>query len=186
MPPLFVPALASIDDLVPHDGALTLEELEQLARGVAALPELWEPLVRIDPERRRYELLYEDDRLDAWVLSWLPGQATGFHDHDVSGVGIAVAQGVVREHQMRYAGDHVELELPVGSTRRGGAGYIHRVLHGDGEPAVTIHAYSPRLDWVGQYRLDDEGVLRREIHPGRRELTAQPIALGAVGALERF
>ena len=143
MPPVFIPALASIDDLVPHDGVLAVEELEQLAREIAVRPELWEPLVRVDPERRRYELLYEDDRLDAWVLSWLPGQATGFHDHDVSGVGIAVAQGVVREHQMRYAGEHVELELPAGSTRRGGSGYIHRVLHGDGEPAVTIHAYSP-------------------------------------------
>jgi hypothetical protein len=104
---VFVPALASIDDLVPHDGVLTLEELEQLARQIAVRPELWEPLVRIDPAGRRYELLYEDDRLDL---------------------------------------------------------------------------YSPRLDWVGQYRLDDE----REIHPGRRELTAQPIALGALRALERF
>jgi hypothetical protein len=36
---------------------------------------------------------------------------------------------------------------------------------------VTIHVYSPRLDEVGQYRLDEHGVMRREAAPGRTELT---------------
>jgi glycyl-tRNA synthetase len=31
------------------------------------------------------------------------------------------------------------------------------VRHQLGEPAVTIHVYSPRRDWVGQYRLGDDG-----------------------------
>ncbi len=56
-----------------------------------------------------------------------------------------------------------------------------------GEPAVTIHVYSPRLDWVGQYRIDDDGILRREPSPGRSELRPQLIAEGALaGVLERF
>jgi hypothetical protein len=54
-------------------------------------------------------------------------------------------------------------------------------------PAVTVHVYSPRLDWVGQYRLGDDGTVRREILPGRRELTTQLIADGALeNVLERF
>ena len=55
-------------------------------------------------------------------------------------------------------------------------------------PAVTVHVYSPRLDWVGQYRLDEEtGIVRREVRPGRNELTEQLIAQGALEhILERF
>jgi hypothetical protein len=185
--PVFVPALASLEELLPHDGILDPEELEQVARSIAARPVIWEPLVRLDPERRRYELVYEDDRMDAWVLSWMPGQATGFHDHYISSVGLCVAQGAVREDQMRYGMGHVERHLTAGVSRRGDPSYIHRVQYEDGEPAVTIHVYSPRLEWVGQYRIDDDGVVRREPSPGRNELRPQLISEGALhGALERF
>lgn len=185
--PLFVPALASLDDLVPHAGILDPHELEEIALRIAARPELWEPLTHRDPERRRYELLFEDERMDAWVLSWMPGQATGFHDHYISSVGICVASGEVREDQMRYGGNPLERVLRSGDSRRGDPSYIHRVRHWDGTPAVTIHVYSPRLEWVGQYRLDDDYVVRREPAPGRNELRAQLLAERALhGALERF
>jgi hypothetical protein len=50
-----------------------------------------------------------------------------------------------------------------------------------------VHAYSPRLDWVGQYRVDGDGVVRREVQPGRNELKEQLVAEGALaGVLERF
>ncbi|MGI8973249.1 MAG: cysteine dioxygenase [Gaiella sp.] len=186
-PPLFVPAVASLGDLVPHDGPLTPEELEAIASGIAARPELWRPLARTDANRRRYELVYEDERMDAWVLSWMTGQGTGFHDHYISSVGVCVAAGGVTEDLMRYGGDGLSLHLRPGDSRRGGPGYIHRVTHEDGEPAVTIHVYSPRLDWVGQYRLDEDGLVRREVRPGRQELTEQLVADGALdGVLERF
>ena len=117
----------------------------------------------------------------------MPGQGTGFHDHYISGVGIAVASGGIREDLLVYGGDDVELHLHAGDTRQGGPGYIHRVRHELGEPAVTIHVYSPRLDWVGQYRLGEDGVIRREVRPGRNELTEQLVAQGALErVLERF
>jgi predicted metal-dependent enzyme (double-stranded beta helix superfamily) len=168
---VFVPALASLSDLLPHGGLLSPDELEQVAAGIARRPEIWEPLVRVDSERRRFELIYEDDDLDAWVLSWMPGQGTGFHDHYVSSVGIACTRGVVREDWLRLGATELEFRLRPGDTRRGGPGYIHRVRHAQGEPAVTIHVYSPRLDEVGQYRADENGVVRREPAPGRTELT---------------
>jgi predicted metal-dependent enzyme (double-stranded beta helix superfamily) len=168
---MFVPALVSLSELVPHDGLLTAPELEEIASSIARRPEIWEPLVRVDAERRRFELVYEDERMDAWVLSWMPGQGTGFHDHYVSSVGIACVQGNVREDWLRFGAPEVEFRLGPGDTRRGGPGYIHRLQHARGEPAVTIHVYSPRLDEVGQYRVDDAGILRREAAPGRIELT---------------
>lgn len=186
--PLFVPALASLEGLVPHAGVLTPEELENVARSIAGRPEIWEPLARLDPARRCYELVYEDERMDAWVLSWMPGQGTGFHDHYISSVGLAVARGAVQEDQLVYGAPPVERRLQAGDTRRGDATYIHRVTHAAGEPAVTVHVYSPRLDWVGQYRIDETtGVVRREPAPGRRELKEQLIAEGALhGVLGRF
>jgi hypothetical protein len=185
--PLFVPALASLDGLVPHDGLLTPDELEEIARQVAARTDLWEPLAHCDLERRRYELVYEDDRMDAWVLSWMPGQGTGFHDHYISGVGLCVASGCVQEDLMVYGSEHQSRQLRAGDSRQGGPGYIHRVGHDEGAPAVTVHVYSPRLDWVGQYRLAENGVVLREVRPGRNELTEQLVADGALdGVLERF
>jgi hypothetical protein len=185
--PLFSPALDTLGDLVPHEGVLSPEELEEVARGIAGRPDIWEPLVRVDAERRRYELVYEDDRMDAWVLSWLPGQGTGFHDHYISSVGLCVARGGVTEDLLRYGTDPVGRHLRPGDSRRGGPGYIHRVQYDTGEPAVTIHVYSPRLDWVGQYRLDDDSVVRREPSPGRNELRPQLVAEGALhGVLERL
>jgi len=186
--PQHVPATASFGELIPRDGILTPDELEQLAQEIVGRPELWEPLVRVDPEQRRYELIHEDESLDAWVLSWMPGQGTGFHDHYISSVGLCCARGVIREDLMVYGEGHGEAQLGSGDSRRGGPGYIHRVRHALGEPAVTIHVYSPRLDWVGQYRLEDStGVVRREVRPGRNELTDQLVAGGALHrVLERF
>jgi predicted metal-dependent enzyme (double-stranded beta helix superfamily) len=184
---LFVPALTSLEGLVPHEGLLTPVELEDVARGLAARTDLWEPLVHDDATHRRYELVYEDDRMDAWILSWMPGQGTGFHDHYISGVGLCIARGCVREDLMVYGGEPQSRALQEGDTRRGGPGYIHRVSHEDGLPAVSVHVYSPRLDWVGQYRLDEDGVMQREVRPGRNELTEQLVADGALqNVLERF
>jgi hypothetical protein len=171
MKEMFAPSLASLTDLLPHDGILTPEELEQVAGRIGDCPEIWEPLVRVDSERRRFELVYEDDRMDAWVLSWMPGQGTGFHDHYVSNVGLVCVQGGVREDRLRFGAPELEFQLRPGDTRSGGPGYIHRVRHALGGPAVTIHVYSPRLEEVGQYRLDENGVMRREPAPGRTELT---------------
>ena len=185
--PLITPALASLGDLRPHDGLLPTYELEQLAVDIFERGEIWQPLVRTDAEQRRYELIYEDEQLDAWVLSWMPGQGTGFHDHYISGVGLCCARGCVREDLLVYGGPDIELQLRPGDTRQGGPGYIHRVRHQVGEPAVTIHVYSPRLDWVGQYRLGESGLVRREVRPGRNELTDQLISEGALEhVLERF
>ena len=63
-----------------------------------------------------------------------------------------------------------------GDTRRGPAGYVHSVAHGEDEPAVSIHCYSPPLMKVGQYRVDPCGVLRRDAEHGRRELVDETIA----------
>ncbi len=167
---------AACADLIPRDGVLDVAELEALSLAIAERPELWEPLTVVDPHRRRYRLLFEDERIDVWVLSWMSGQGTGFHDHDRSGVGLACAAGEVIEKQMLLPTGAASVSMTPGVSRQGPPGYIHSVAHVDGTPAVTIHAYSPRLERVGQYRVDDEGILRRSIEHGRQELLDYTIA----------
>ena len=49
------------------------------------------------------------------------------------------------------------VRMTPGVSRSGPGGYIHAVAHHAGEPAVSIHAYSPPLVRVGQYRRDPAG-----------------------------
>jgi hypothetical protein len=92
---------AATRELIPAAASLSAADLEQVAISIRDRPELWEPLLVIDVHRRRYRLLFEDERTDIWVLCWMPGQSTGFHDHDISDVGIAIAQGMIVERQLR-------------------------------------------------------------------------------------
>lgn len=167
---------AKVAALLDEPGVLELDALESFARRLAEHEDLWRPLVIRDENRRRYRLLYEDERVDVWVLSWMPGQGTGFHDHDLSSVGLAIAQGMVVERQMLIPTGATRLELTPGSSRQGGPGYIHSAAWGSGDPAVSIHAYSPPLLKVGQFRADENGVLRRHIEHGRQELMDHTIA----------
>jgi predicted metal-dependent enzyme (double-stranded beta helix superfamily) len=169
--------LAAVSALVPAgDGPLTTAQLVQLSADVAAREDLWRPLVVADSERRRYRLLYEDDRVDTWLIMWMPGQGTGYHDHAISAVGLVGVDGAVVEKQMRLPHGSSDVEVREGVTREGPAGYIHSVAHVEGSPAITIHSYSPPLMEVAQYRVDEHGVLRRETEHGRRELIDNTIA----------
>lgn len=159
------------------EGDLNVQQLTGLVKCIAGLPQLWRPLTVEDPKRRRYRLLFEDDRIDVWVLSWMPGQGTGFHDHDHSQVALMCVQGVILEKQMRLPSGISNVKMTSGTVRTGGPGYIHAVSHFQGQPAVSLHAYSPPLKFVGQYVVDDQGILERKIEHGRRELMDNTILL---------
>jgi hypothetical protein len=152
------------------------EELEDLVLQIARREDLWRPLVVVDHDRRRYELLYEDRSVDIWVLSWMAGQRTGFHDHDRSGVGLCCAAGCLDEGRLLLGGRAEPIRMTPGVARNGPGGYIHSVAHVEGAPAVSIHAYSPPLVVVGQYSQDAAGRLVRTPEHGRKELFDATIA----------
>jgi predicted metal-dependent enzyme (double-stranded beta helix superfamily) len=167
----FSDALAArTSELLEGEGIRSEEELATLVTRISARPDLWQPLVVVDPERRRYELLYDDDQVDIWVLSWMPGQKTGFHDHDRSSVALICAQGELDEGSLALGLRADPVRMTPGVVRTGPGGYIHSVSHVAGGPAISIHAYSPPLICVGQYKVDPQGRLRREPEHGRKEL----------------
>jgi predicted metal-dependent enzyme (double-stranded beta helix superfamily) len=151
-----------------------MEDPLELARGYAAQPELWGDLVSHDPDRRTYALLRDDDAVTAWVICWSDGHDTGFHDHDGSAGAVHVVAGRVVEERLRVGGPPARRVAEPGDGFGFRADDIHRVLHGGGPPAVTIHVYSPPLRRQGGYVIEDDGTLRRLSLSNAEEL--RPIA----------
>ena len=138
----------------------TPAELERVAAEYAALEELWTPHLDPHATERRFVSLHRDDRLDVWAIFWLPGNDTGWHDHDVSSGAVHVVEGALQEHVLRLGGSGRPRLVGPGTTWSFGPDHIHRVKCATPR-ATSIHAYSPPLWRLGQYSVTPRGVLRR-------------------------
>ncbi|TDD79701.1 cysteine dioxygenase [Actinomadura rubrisoli] len=128
--------------------------LAERARELAQNPEDWLHRVRLDPQGRWYERIHQDADHEIWVISWLPGQSTGFHDHGDSAGAFAVALGALEEHRVRAV-----REVGAGQARSFGPDYVHDVRNTSAAPAVSVHVYSPPLSSMRRYDVDAEGAL---------------------------
>jgi len=141
--------------------SLGVADLRGLVTQLAAEPDVWKPHVRHVPEQRTYALLRHDEDIMAWVISWMDTHDTGFHDHDLSSGAVAVLAGQIREERLRLGGGPLVRTFEPGDVFDFVASDIHRVAHGGGGPAVTLHAYSPPLWRMGAYEIGGDGGLRR-------------------------
>ena len=142
------------------DRDLTQAELEALAAAVAQQPESWAHHVAFDGEDRVYASLHRDAHVDLWLLCWTPGNDTGWHDHDVSSGAVVVVSGELVENNLTLANGARETRVGAGRVFSFGPDHIHR-LNGAVHGSVSVHAYSPPLWRMGQYAVNDAGVLRR-------------------------
>ena len=148
--------------VAPLSRDLDRGELRELVAQIAADPERWRPLVRHGTADRAFEQLWRDEHVDIWVISWMNGSDTGFHDHDVSRGAVAVVEGEVIEERLVVGGAPRELPHPAGGVFDFGASHVHRMRQETDVPAVSIHAYSPPLWRMGSYAVAPDGTLRRE------------------------
>jgi len=150
VPYLTVPAADATRPGVPTSLAMTL----------AAHPERWRPLVGYRPDTRWYRLLEQTDRHEVWLLSWLPGQGTGLHDHGPASGAFAIAAGTLTERVVAAKPGRAPVEvtrtLEVGSSRAFGPHYVHQVTNTGTVPAVSVHVYTPGLTVMNRYRLEPE------------------------------
>ena len=117
--------------------------------------------MRYDPARRWYQRLLREEDREVWLLSWLPGQHTGFHDHGRSAGAFTVAQGSLRERTA--PGGRPEATgatLLPGSVRSFGPRYVHDVANESAAPAVSVHAYSPPLTAMDRFDVSDGRLVR--------------------------
>ncbi|MEE1738865.1 cysteine dioxygenase family protein [Streptomyces sp. BE147] len=118
----------------------TVAEFAGLARSIAADRAQWAPLVRFDTTTRWYHRLRTGPGYEVWLLSWVPGQGSGRHDHGPSSGALTVLEGELTEHSGR--GSRV---LGSGAQRVFAPGYVHEVVNDSLEPAVSLHIYYPGL-----------------------------------------
>ncbi len=140
--------------------SLEKSELQELVDRLAADTESWRDLVAFPDGQRHYVSLYRDEYVDVWLLCWTPENDTGWHDHDISSGAVAVVGGVLKEFNPRIGGAHVEVSVEEGVSFSFGPEHIHRLV-GEAAQSVSIHAYSPPLWRLGQYSIDEGGVMRR-------------------------
>jgi len=143
---------------------LSPNALRSIVRDLADRPAEWLHKVRLSAEDRWYERLELATDYEVWLISWLPGQSTGFHDHGGSRGAFAVALGELEE--LALAGPDHGLSIrrvTAGTARAFGPEYLHDVRNTSSGPAVTLHAYSPPLSELSRYDLRAGGLVRTAV-----------------------
>ena len=148
----------TLDTLPGRD--LAPEELRDLVATVASDPDAWAHLVGFHDQERVYASLHRDPHVDIWLLCWTPVNDTGWHDHDISSGAVAVVAGELVENNLRVGSPSLENRVGAGESFSFDSDHIHR-LNGAEKGTVSVHAYSPPLWRMGQYAVDEDGVLRR-------------------------
>ena len=130
----------------------------KIATSLARQQALWEPLVSYDPVARYYVRLSREHQFEAWLLTWLAGQGTAWHDHGGSAGAFITLRGVLTERHAEVGDGPPRIvrgdrELVAGTLRSFGSRHIHEVTNRGTEPAVSVHVYAPSLVEMHQYQV---------------------------------
>ena len=124
-------------------------ELVDLTRSIADEVEAGKyPYFQFDPDDRWHQRLYRDQRVDIWLLSWLPSQGTTLHDHGGSAGAFTVVTGELAEAVFvrgARAGGLSERVHPSGHSVGFDRRHVHDVRNLSAASAVSVHGYSPPL-----------------------------------------
>jgi predicted metal-dependent enzyme (double-stranded beta helix superfamily) len=153
-------------------------DLRSLVTDLAADPASWRHLVRHDPNKRTYEQIMLNEQVGVWLICWMNDHDTGFHDHDVSSGAVIVVDGLLREERLRVGREPASRIYSPGEIFEFRASDIHRMSHAGGGPAVSIHAYSPPLNRMGAYAIDELGTLSRSSVSYEEELRPSETVAG--------
>jgi predicted metal-dependent enzyme (double-stranded beta helix superfamily) len=141
-------------------------QLVDLVTRLAKQRLLWAPLITFDPVSRHYARLAAEREFEAWLLTWVPGQGTDWHDHGGSAGAFLTVRGTLTEQQAMVRHDRPprivpgSRELAVGGLRPFGTKHIHKVTNNALEPAVSLHVYAPALVEMNAYQDVDGDQLR--------------------------
>jgi rhodanese-related sulfurtransferase/mannose-6-phosphate isomerase-like protein (cupin superfamily) len=163
-------------------GLAAADQLQTISQTPAQLADIvetfassndWMERVRLRADQRWYERLYNGPDYDVWVISWMPGQSTGFHDHGDSSGAFVVVTGALEEsltHGRARA-------IPAHKPHTFGAGYAHDVRNISLAPAISIHAYSPPLTEMNEYDLEAGRLIPRSSAPSKSDVLRQDLHL---------
>jgi predicted metal-dependent enzyme (double-stranded beta helix superfamily) len=140
----------------------TAGRLVRLARELSGHTDLWAPHVQFAHDSRYAVRVAATSDYEAWLLTWLPGQSTGLHDHGGSPGALVVLDGELDEATLAPPRRHtpaamVHRALETGRSRAFGPHHVHDVRNTGTVPAVSLHVYAPALETMRRFVLDDEG-----------------------------
>jgi len=144
--------------------ALTVLPPVEALRGLADDPDLLD-LLDAPPEGRSFYLLQRTRDLELWLLAWAPGASTGWHDHGSAGGAHTVLAGTLEERTFQRGVQVADVNA--GDARSHAAGQVHDIRNPGPGPALSLHAYSPRLDAMNHYRLSGDRLVLVGAEPGR-------------------
>lgn len=139
---------------------LSAAQLAEIVSETAAAEQSWRPIVQFTPERRWFRRLALTIDYEVWLLSWLPGQRTGFHDHGDATGAFAVADGELLESLAAPGRRDVrQRTAAAGSVTSFGSRHLHHVSNVTATPAISVHAYSPPLTAMRRYEMTASGLV---------------------------
>jgi hypothetical protein len=124
-------------------------DVTRTALQLAADRSRWEGLVRFDAISRCRISLDVGVQYEAWLLTWLPGQHTVWHDHGGSDGAFVVLQGILTEQRAAVRLDSPPSAEPFAqqyayeSVRAFDGRHIHMLRNAAPRPAVSLHLYMP-------------------------------------------
>jgi Cysteine dioxygenase type I len=155
-----IPAATRVPAVPDHEpaGHVGPKELSRIAAQLVAEPWLWWPAVRYDEARRYYHRVVATATYEAWLLTWLPGQGTGLHDHGGASGAFVVAKGALEEVTVAVRdgqAHQVTRSLTPSRVRAFGAEHVHDVANRSAAPAISLHVYAPALSTMRRYERVD-------------------------------
>jgi hypothetical protein len=140
------------------DTRISTLDLSLVVRRIASQPQLWRPKVKYTADRH-WTRLPAPAGVDAWLVTWLPSQGTDLHDHGDSAAAFAVVVGALTEVRADDVLGVWSTQLAAPAVRVVEPGIVHDVRNDLLRPAVSIHAYGPRLTSLTYFDVDAEGAL---------------------------
>lgn len=124
--------------------------LAAVVRRVATDRSQWAHLVQPCQQRSRTRV-YVSEGIDVWVIAWPTFETTELHSHGEATAAFTTVAGAITEIRPDARGRLVPRTFAPGLVQVVRPGEVHDVRNERATPAVTVHAYSPRLSTMTFY-----------------------------------
>jgi hypothetical protein len=99
--------------------------------------------IKYDTTTYHRHLVYQNQWVDAYILTWLPGQGSRFHGHPTRGCIYRVLQGKLTEDRMVDGVIYNKTMAPGQCNYIDNSVGIHKVSNRHEVPVISLHFYSP-------------------------------------------
>jgi cysteine dioxygenase len=145
--------------------------LEALARSQLRFDDV-APFVTPQPDRYSRRRVARTGAYEVLVMTWLPGQGSGPHDHAGSVSAFKILRGTAHETRFGLAADSLVDPVSTGELHEGEVGLdagdvIHAVRNDCSrkEPLVSIHVYAPPIPELRTFSARSAGAAPLMVSP---------------------